>query len=53
MLSFYPDVGNELWKSFHENARENYGVPYHIIKLLGWLKYAPADKLFVDTLTIV
>ncbi len=50
MLDFYPDVGEELWKSFHTNAQEDYGAHYHIIKLLGWLKYVPAYKLFVDTL---
>ena len=50
MLDCYPGAGEELWKSFHANAQEDYGAHYHIIKLLGWLKYAPAYELFVDTL---
>ncbi|WP_088239804.1 HEAT repeat domain-containing protein [Calothrix rhizosoleniae] len=50
MLDFYPDAGKELEQSFHENAQEDYGAHYHIIKLFGWLKYAPAYDLEVDTL---
>ena len=50
MLELYPDAGEMLEKSFHENAQEDYGAHYHIIKLFGWLKYEPAYDLFIDTL---
>ncbi|NEQ81703.1 MAG: HEAT repeat domain-containing protein, partial [Moorea sp. SIO2I5] len=50
MLDFYPNAGEILKKSFDENAQEDYGAHYHIIKLFGWLKYEPAYDLFVDTL---
>ncbi|NEP01336.1 MAG: HEAT repeat domain-containing protein [Symploca sp. SIO2E9] len=50
MLELYPDAGEALEQSFHENAKEDYGAHYHIIKLFGWLKYAPTYDLFVDTL---
>lgn len=50
MLAFYADQGPALEKSFTENAKEDYGAHYHIIKLFGWLNYAPAYDLFVDTL---
>jgi len=50
MLDCYPDAGEVLEQSFHERAQEDYGAHYHIIKLFGWLKYAPAYELFVDTL---
>ena len=50
MLEFYPDAGEMLEKSFQENAQEDYGAHYHIIKLFGWLKYEPAYDLFIDTL---
>ena len=50
MLDFYPNAGDILQQSFNENAQEDYGAHYHIIKLFGWLKYEPAYDLFVDTL---
>ena len=50
MLAVYPDAGEALEQSFRENAQEDYGAHYHIIKLFGWLKYAPAYDLFVDAL---
>ncbi|NEO89778.1 MAG: HEAT repeat domain-containing protein [Moorea sp. SIO3G5] len=50
MLDFYPNAGEILKKSFDENAQEDYGAHYHIIKLFGWLKYELAYDLFVDTL---
>jgi bilin biosynthesis protein len=50
MLTDYPEAGEALEKSFHENAQDDYGAHYHIIKLFGWLNYAPAYDLFVDTL---
>ena len=50
MLDFYPKEGDILKQSFDENAQEDYGAHYHIIKLFGWLKYEPAYELFIDTL---
>ena len=50
MLEFYPQEGDVLKQSFDENAQEDYGAHYHIIKLFGWLKYEPAYELFLDTL---
>jgi len=39
-----------LMKSYKDAAYDDYGANYHILKVLGWLKYAPAYELFLEAL---
>ncbi|MDY6781355.1 MAG: HEAT repeat domain-containing protein [Cyanobacteriota bacterium] len=39
-----------LLATYAEEARSDYGAHFHVVKLLGWLKYAPAYDLFVEAL---
>jgi bilin biosynthesis protein len=39
-----------LLQTYKEEAHNDYGAHYHVIKLLGWLKYAPAYDLLVEAL---
>jgi bilin biosynthesis protein len=36
--------------TFADRAHNDYGAHYHVVKLLGWLKYAPAYELLVEAL---
>ncbi|OKH26228.1 phycocyanin operon protein Y [Hydrococcus rivularis NIES-593] len=51
LLETYPDEAPEaLMATYAEQAHNDYGAHYHVIKLLGWLKYAPAFDLLVEAL---
>jgi bilin biosynthesis protein len=39
-----------LMQTYQEEAHNDYGAHYHVIKVLGWLKYTPAYDLFVEAL---
>ena len=39
-----------LLQTYEEEAHNDYGAHYHVIKLFGWLKYAPAYELLVEAL---
>lgn len=39
-----------LLATYREEACADYGAHFHVIKLLGWLKYAPAYDLLVEAL---
>jgi bilin biosynthesis protein len=39
-----------LVKAYEEEAKDDYGAHFHIVKLLGWLKYAPAYDLLIESL---
>ncbi|MEL7316098.1 MAG: HEAT repeat domain-containing protein [Cyanobacteria bacterium J06559_3] len=39
-----------LLTTYAEEACNDYGAHFHVIKLLGWLKYAPAYDLFIEAL---
>ncbi|NER79225.1 MAG: HEAT repeat domain-containing protein [Leptolyngbya sp. SIO1D8] len=39
-----------LLATYHEEACNDYGAHFHVIKLLGWLQYAPAYDLLIETL---
>jgi bilin biosynthesis protein len=39
-----------LIQTYKEEAYADYGAHYHVIKLLGWLKYAPAYDLLIKAL---
>lgn len=51
LLHSYGDVAPEaLLATYTEEAHNDYGAHYHVVKLLGWLKYAPAYDLLVEAL---
>jgi bilin biosynthesis protein len=45
-----PEAPEALLKTYTEEAHIDYGAHYHVIKLLGWLKYAPAYDLLIENL---
>ncbi len=51
LLNSYADVAPEaLLATYAEEAHNDYGAHYHVVKLLGWLKYDPAYDLLVEAL---
>ncbi len=51
ILEVYPEQAPEaLMATFAEKAHNDYGAHYHVVKLLGWLQYAPAYDLLVEAL---
>jgi bilin biosynthesis protein len=51
MLTHYPEAAPAaLFASYAEEARNDYGAHFHVVKILGWLKYAPAYDLFIEAL---
>jgi bilin biosynthesis protein len=51
LLDTYPDTaGAALLATYSEEAHEDYGAHYHVMKLLGWLKYAPGYDLLLEGL---
>ena len=51
LLDLYADAaGPALMATFAEKAHNDYGAHYHVVKLLGRLKYAPAYDLLVEAL---
>lgn len=39
-----------LIENYRNEAYSDYGANYHILKVLGWLKYAPASDIFREAL---
>lgn len=39
-----------LLQTYEAEAHNDYGAHYHVMKLLGWLKYAPAYDLLIEAL---
>lgn len=51
ILDHYSDIAPEaLLATYSQEAKSDYGAHYHVIKLLGWLKYAPAYDLLLEAL---
>ncbi|NET54782.1 MAG: HEAT repeat domain-containing protein [Symploca sp. SIO2E6] len=51
LLELYPEEAPEaLFKTWEQEAHNDYGAHYHVVKLLGWLKHAPAYDLLVEAL---
>lgn len=44
------EVPEALLKTWEKEAHNDYGAHYHVVKLFGWLKYAPAYDLLVEAL---
>jgi bilin biosynthesis protein len=48
LLAELPNEAPEaLLATYQAEANNDYGAHYHVIKVLGWLKYAPAYELIV------
>ena len=39
-----------LIATYHEEACADYGAHFHVVKLLGWLRYAPAYDVLIEAL---
>jgi bilin biosynthesis protein len=53
ILEHYADTaGPALLETFAAKAREDYGGYYHVMKLLGWLKYAPGYDALMEGLNV-
>ncbi|NEO89018.1 MAG: HEAT repeat domain-containing protein [Moorea sp. SIO3G5] len=51
LLKLSPDaVAEALLATYADKAHNDYGAHYHVVKLLGWLKYADAYDLIVEAL---
>ncbi|MEH2049849.1 HEAT repeat domain-containing protein [Nostoc sp.] len=51
LLDVYPqEAPAALLATYGDKAYNDYGAHYHVMKLFGWLKYAPAYDLLVENL---
>ncbi|MEH1920929.1 HEAT repeat domain-containing protein [Nostoc sp.] len=51
LLDVYPqEAPAALLVTYGDKAYNDYGAHYHVMKLFGWLKYAPAYDLLVENL---
>jgi len=51
IINHYADIAPELLLAeLEKEGKSDYGVHYHIIKLLGWLHYKPGYEILVDAL---
>ncbi|MEG4577916.1 HEAT repeat domain-containing protein [Microcoleus sp. N3A4] len=48
--SYKNEAPDALLATYAESAYNDYGAHYHVMKLLGWLKYAPAFNLLIEAL---
>jgi bilin biosynthesis protein len=51
LLDHYSDVAPAaLFATYEEEANNDYGAHFHVMKLFGWLQHAPAYDLLVEAL---
>ncbi|MEH2380786.1 MAG: HEAT repeat domain-containing protein [Nostoc sp.] len=51
LLEIYPqEAPAALLATYSDKGYNDYGAHYHVMKLFGWLKYAPAYDLLVENL---
>lgn len=51
LLQEYPQAAPEaIMATYKEEAYRDYGAHYHVIKLLGWLKYEPGKAIVIKNL---
>lgn len=51
ILEHYPDTAPAaLFATYAEEANNDYGAHFHVMKLFGWLKHAPAYDLLIEAL---
>jgi bilin biosynthesis protein len=44
------EAGEALLATYHQEAHEDYGAHYHVMKLLGWLRYTLGYDLLIEGL---
>ena len=51
ILEHYPqEAPAALLETYEAEAHNDYGAHYHVMKLMGWLKHAPAYELLLEAL---
>jgi bilin biosynthesis protein len=51
LLEHYAEAApSALFQTYEEEAHNDYGAHFHVVKLLGWLKHAPAYDLLLEAL---
>lgn len=51
ILEHYADAAPAaLFATYQEEAQNDYGAHFHVMKLFGWLKHAPAFDLLIEAL---
>lgn len=50
ILEHYAEAAPAALLAAYEEAIHDYGAHFHVVKLLGWLKYAPAYDLLLESL---
>jgi bilin biosynthesis protein len=51
IVESYPDTAPAaLFAAYEEEANQDYGAHFHVMKIMGWLKHAPAYDLLVEAL---
>lgn len=51
ILDHHADIAPEaLFATYEEEAKSDYGAHFHVVKLFGWLKHAPAYDLLIEAL---
>jgi bilin biosynthesis protein len=51
ILEHYTDVApSALFQTYEEEANNDYGAHFHVVKLFGWLKHLPAYDLLLEAL---
>jgi bilin biosynthesis protein len=51
LIDIYPEEAPQaLMVTYQDRAYNDYGAHYHVMKLLGWLKYAPGYDLLIENL---
>ncbi|ELR97458.1 HEAT repeat domain-containing protein [Gloeocapsa sp. PCC 73106] len=51
ILECYPNSApEELLRVYNQEADNDYGLHFHLIKLFGWLRYAPAYDVIIEAL---
>jgi bilin biosynthesis protein len=51
IVESYPDTAPAaLFADYEEEANNDYGAHFHVMKIMGWLKHAPAYDLLVEAL---
>lgn len=47
---YLQEAGEALMAAYEDKAYNDYGAHYHVMKLLGWLKYEPGYDLLLESL---
>lgn len=48
--NYAEDAPAALFAAYEQEARNDYGAHFHVVKLFGWLKHAPAYDLLIESL---